>query len=388
MAIGVIDALGGRGHAWAEVDLDVLAANLRALRTRVGASRRIIGMVKADAYGHGAVPVARRLEAEGVDMLGVALCEEGAALRAAGIRCPILVLGAADPAQLPLMSRDHLVPVAYSLPFLEAILREGARREHPLPFHLKIDTGMGRLGLLPSQLPAALERLAAGREHADMEGMLTHLACGDDPSDPHTAAQVERFAAALDQVRAAGWRPRLVHAANSGGVLHCPASWFDAVRPGLSLYGLDPSGAPARDLRPVLALKARVVLVKQVPAGSPLGYGHAFVTARPSVIGTVSAGYADGLARAVSPAGCVLVRGRRAPFAGRISMDHAMVDLTGIPDAAEGDEAVLIGAQGNDHIRAEELASWAGTISYEVLARIGPRVRRLFLASGGVQESL
>jgi alanine racemase len=391
VAVGVssaAEAMRGRRQAWAEVDLDILAANLRALRARVGTGRRLIGIVKADAYGHGALPVARRLEAEGIDLLGVALPEEGLALREAGMGVPILVLGAADPSQIPMMDEARLTPVAYSLPFLEALLAEGARRGRAISFHLKVDTGMGRLGLLPAQLAEALERLDACRDRVALDGMLTHLSCSEDPSDPHTAAQVQRFGAALSMVRAAGWAPRHVHASNSGGLLHAPGGWFDTLRPGLSLYGLDPAGLPADDLRPVLSLRTRVVLVKRLPAGSPVGYGHAWVAPRDSVIGTLAIGYGDGLGRRAFPDGWALVRGRRAPFAGRISMDHCTVDLTAVPGAAEGDEAVLVGRQGDECIRAEDLAAWEGTISYEVLARLGPRLHRVFLRAGRVQEIL
>lgn len=376
---GLLGALQGRRPTWAEVDLDALSHNLRAVRRRV-APRRVIAVVKADAYGHGAVPVSRRLEAEGADMLGVAFPEEGLELREAGLRLPILVLGASAPDQLPGMTAAALTPGVYSAALLEAVLAEGRRRGRAVPFHLKVDTGMGRLGLRPEQLPALLERLRETPGLAVLEGVFTTLSCSDDPSDPHTADQLARFGASLEAIRAAGHAPRCVHAANSGGVTDHPASWFDAVRPGILLYGVHPSERSSRmDLEPALCFKTRLVLVKSVPAGTALGYGRDFVASRPSVIGTIAAGYADGLGRLPAEGGEALVRGRRVPFSGRISMDHATLDLTDAPGAAEGDEVVLIGCQQDQEITAAEFARRRGTIPYEALSRLGARVTRVHM---------
>jgi len=337
-------ALEGRHHAWAEVDLDAIAHNLRVVRRHIGGQRRVMAVVKANAYGHGAVPVARRLVAEGADLLAVAFPEEGLELRGAGIRAPVLVLGAASVDQIPAMAAASLTPTAYSLPFLDALLSATPAGAPPIGFHMKIDTGMGRLGLLPDQLPAALARIAA-RGRAALEGLFTTLSCSDDPADPHTPAQLEMFESAVSSARAAGCAPAWIHAANSGGVIDAPPSWLETVRPGIMLYGVHPSARCTRlDLRPALSLKTSIALVKRLPAGAPLGYGRSFVTARPSLIGTVPMGYADGLARLIAARGRALVHGVETPIAGRISMDHLMLDLTGIPDAAEEDEVVLIGA--------------------------------------------
>ncbi len=369
-----------RRRAWVEVDLGALSHNYRLIRGLIGPQRRILAVVKADAYGHGAPEVALRLEAEGADLFGVAIPEEGLELRRRGVRASILVVGAAAEDQLPGMTAADLLPTAYSPRFLEAILSEGARRGSPVRFHLKVDTGMGRLGLLPDQIPEALERLSAFRARATLDGVFTTLAGADDPGDPRTRAQIATFLSAVDLVRAAGLTPRHVHAANSGGIINFPSAWLDTVRPGIMLYGIHPSDRSERlDLRPALSFKTRLVLVKRVPAGAPLGYGGDFVTSRASIIGTVAAGYADGLARLLSTKGEALVRGRRVPFAGRISMDHAMVDLTEVPQAAEGDEVVLIGGQDADAITAEAFARWAETIPYEILSRLGPRVPRIFV---------
>ena len=382
------DAIEGFRPTWLQVDLDALADNLSALRRRVGPAR-VIAVVKADAYGHGAVAVARRLEAERADALAVATAEEGLELRAAGLRSPILVMGAVSPGQLPALWGERIVPTAYSLGSLEAILAEGRRLGRAVPFHLKLDSGMGRLGLLPEQVPDAYARLIAAREHATLDGLMTHLSCSDDPDDPHTPQQVSTFTGLVEQARALGLTPRWVHAASSGAILDHPASWFDAVRPGIALYGIHPSPRSSRlDLTPILSFKTRLILVKQLPAGRPVGYGHAFVTRRPSVIGTVAAGYADGIGRAVSGIGSALVRGRRAPYAGRVSMDSAALDLTDVPGAAEGDEVVLVGGQGQEEITVVEMADWSGTIPYEVLCRLGPRVARLHQQGGARQKTL
>jgi alanine racemase len=373
--------LHGRRQTWIEVDLDALAGNLAEVRRRMGGGRRVMAIVKADAYGHGAVPVARRLERERIDLFGVTSAEEGCELREAGIRPPIVVLGPADRSQVGTLISAGLTPVVYGLRFLDALLEESARRSRPIPFHLKVDTGMGRLGVTMQELPDAIDRIRSAGASTMMQGALTHLSCSDDPADPHTRQQLERFADALARMRQAGLDPPLIHAANSGGVLGDPESWLNTVRPGLALYGLHPSGAPAPGLRPILSFKSRVMLVKRVPAGSPLGYGHAFVTRRESVIGTLPAGYADGVTRKVGSVGAALVRGMRAPYAGRISMDSCMVDLTDVPGAEEGDEAVLIGSQtgpgGAQGITADQFAAWGGTVAYEVLTRLGIRVPRV-----------
>ncbi len=378
-----------RRRTWVEVDLDAIARNLALLRQRLGNGCRVLAVVKADAYGHGAIAVSRRLEAEQVDLLGVAIPEEGRALRESGVRAPILVLGVVDRDQLDGMARDSLIPTVCSLPMLDAILefqRRAARR--PLPFHLKVDTGMGRLGLLPGQVPEALDRIAASGA-GPPEGLLTHLSCADDPEDQHTPQQIEIFRSVLSCLRDRGFNPAFVHAASSGAILDHPASWFNLARPGLALYGVHPSEKTTRiDLRPALSFRSRLVLVKTLEAGSPVGYGRSFVTRRRSLIGTVAAGYADGVNRLLSNRGDALVRGRRAPFAGRVSMDHVTLDLTDVPCAAEGDEVTFIGRQDAEEITATEFAAWAETIPYEVLCHIGQRVPRLYMAAGRAAEML
>lgn len=370
----------GRRAAWAQVDLEAISHNLLTIRRRIGGDRGVLAVVKANAYGHGAVSVARRLESDGVDMLGVAFPEEGIELRQAGIRTPILVLGGASPDQVPSMLGASLTPTVYSAPFLDALLAAAPPAPSPpIKFHLKVDTGMGRLGLLPDQLPDALARIAANRDRVLLDGIFTTLSCSDKPADPHTRAQVEMFNMLVERTRSAGFAPSHVHAANSGGVIDHPPSWLGMVRPGVMLYGIHPSASSSRlDLQPALSWSASIVMLKTVPPGTPLGYARSFVTARESRIATVPVGYADGLSRSVSTGGHALVRGRRAPYAGRISMDHFTLDVTDIQDARDGDEVVLIGAQGAESVSADMMAGWTGTIAYEVLSRLGPRVPRLY----------
>ena len=242
---------------------------------------------------------------------------------------------------------------------------------------------MGRLGLLPGQLPEALRRIAQAGARIRLEGIFTHLSCADDPADPHTQQQLALFTSLLETARRAGSNPPRVHAAGSGGILNTAGSIFTLARPGIALYGIPPSDrTQAAGLRPALRFLTRVVLIKEVPTGATLGYGHEGLTTRRSLIGTLDAGYADGVPRLAFPGGWALVRGKRAPFIGRISMDHAMVDLTDAPQAREGDDAVLIGEQDGEVISAHTYASWGRTMAYEALCRLGPRVPRFHMTAG------
>lgn len=381
------DALRGRRQTWIEVDLDALAWNLKAVQGHLSSRCRILAVVKADAYGHGAIPVCRRLEAEGVNAFGVATTEEGLTLRDAGIAAPILVLGPSDRDQIDAMIEASLTPAISTPASLDAVIAEASRRDSRIPIHLKVDTGMGRLGLLPEQVTHALAALDRARDRVLLEGIFTHLACADDPEDHFTQTQIECFDGVLARVRDAGFKPQVVHAANSGAILHYPDAWFDTVRPGILLYGAHPSPRSRRlDLKPVLSFRSRLVQVKELPSGSAVGYGRAFVTRRPGPIGIVPAGYADGLSRALADTGGALVAGHLVPYAGRISMDYATLDLASVPDAREGDEVVLLGRQLEQTISADSFASWAGTIPYEALCGIGPRVPRLYLQAGALCE--
>ena len=376
----------------AHIDLGALRHNLGQVRRQAG-DREVIAIVKADAYGHGAVPVARALAAEGVTRFGVALVEEGRALREAGIRGEVLVLGGFVEDQAAEIVELGLTATIFHAGHADA-LNEAARRAGcAAPVHVKIDTGMGRLGFSPVAAPdavAALARCAFLR----IEGLMTHFADADLADPAYAREQVARFDAVAETVRRAGVRIPIRHAANSAAVM-ATSSWrstmggplYDAVRPGLMLYGARPGPAVGAgvDLRPVLSLTTRILLLKRVPPGTPISYGRTFVTRRESLIAVLPIGYADGYPRALSNAGRVLVRGRAAPVVGRVCMDLTMVDATDVPDVGEGDEAVVIGAQGAAAITVEEVAAGAGTIAYEILCGIGPRVPRRYLdaASAG-----
>ena len=366
---------------WAEVDLDALEANLAAVRAHLGPTQ-VLAVVKANAYGHGAVEVSRVLEQKGVDCLGVALPEEGLELRCAGIGSPIVVLGGFAPAQADLLLEHQLTPALFRADQIEALSAAAERRGSRAPAHLKIDTGMGRLGVPLREVGAFAARLAAS-PRIDLNGVFSHLAVAEEPSDPFTREQIDLFRSAVDSLRGAGLMPASIHLANSAAVLdHAPAR-LTMVRPGLVLYGYHPSELVTRlPLRPVLSLMSRIIYLKDVPAGTSVGYGRTYVTARASRIASLALGYDDGLPRLVGNRGYVLVHGRQAPIIGRVSMDLTTIDVTGIPRTALGDTAVVLGRSGAEELSADRIASWAETISWEVLCGIGQRVPRLYLRGG------
>jgi alanine racemase len=371
--------------AWADVDLDALAANLRYLRSRV-APARILAVIKAGGYGHGAVPVARALEAEAVDWLGVALVEEGADVRRGGVETPMLVLGVAQRDQLPLFRRYRLTPTVSSLDQLELWLTwQASMPGHSQPIHLKIDTGMSRLGLGLDEATEALARIRRS-PGLELEGLLSHLADADLLESPHNRDQIERFDGLVDLLLPQERERVLLHLANSAGALHHPASRHGLVRLGLALYGLDPA-ARDRDLRPVMSVRSRIVLVRDVPAGAALGYGGRHVTGRPSRIAVVPVGYADGYSWRLTNQAEVLVRGKRAPVVGSVTMDMTLIDVT--DNAARlGDEVTLMGRDGDDEITAADLGRIAGTLPYELLCLLGLRLTRRYWRAGRVVEEL
>lgn len=376
----------------AEINLDHLSHNLEQVRLRVGSSAEILAVVKANAYGHGAVPVARRLVSDGVAMLGVATVEEGTLLREAGIEAPILILGGIFGEDLTAAAAFHFRPVVYSREILRSLSKAALAAGTDIDVHVKVDTGMGRLGTALDDLPDLIAAIAQA-PGLRVEGILTHFAEADLADAEFARLQMALFERAVRMLREEGMAPRYVHAANSAAILTLPESHQTLVRPGIALYGYLPSPALSfpTPLRPVMSFKTKIVYVKTVPAGTPISYGRTFVTKRTSRIGTLPAGYADGFDRRLSNRGEVLVAGRRAPVVGRVCMDLAMIDLTDIPEARTGNEAVLIGGQtGPDgtagFIGADEMASWMGTIPYDVLCGIGPRVPRRI--AGGTRPDL
>jgi alanine racemase len=358
------------------VDLDQLAANYHALCAHVG-GRPVMPILKANAYGHGLVPVARRLEAEGAPHLGVAYVEEGILLRRAGVRTPILVLGGILGDQVPLFIEHGLTITASSVDKLRAIDAAAGAMGRRATVHLKFDTGMERIGVHWYSADALGDAALAAR-HVDVEGVYSHLARSEDADPAFTRTQLSRFEGVLQGWAARGLRPRIRHLANSGAVLQHPDTWFDLVRPGISLYGVSPDPAlPLPDgVRPALRWVSRVVYFKVVQPGNPVSYGSTWAPERMTRVVTVPVGYGDGYFRAMSGRARVLIGGRSHPVVGRICMDQLMVDI-GWGEAFNGDEVVLLGAQGDACIRAEDLAAWADTIPYEVLTNINTRVPRV-----------
>jgi alanine racemase len=365
----------------ARVDLTRLASNFRAIEAF--AERPLMPVVKADAYGHGAARVSLLLQELGAPLLAVAFVEEGVPLRLAGVKVPIVLTAGTTVDESALVAEHRLTPAVGSPRALEGALAACRRAEEPLAVHLKIDTGMTRLGFAPEEAPDVASRLARGGAH--VEGALTHLSTADD--DPKSAErQLDRFDAALADLARHGVRPRWVHAVNSAGLLHLRPSQT-LVRPGLLVYGLRPRPrSPEIDVRPVMTLAGRVDLVRSVPAGTAVSYGARWIAPRPSRIATVSVGYADGVPRttAMEAHGELRLAAGRAPVVGTVCMDFTMLDVTDRPEVAEGDEAVVFG----DDPTAWEVADWAGTNAWEVLTSVGLRVPRVYLEAGRVVEVL
>ncbi|HEX5417521.1 MAG TPA: alanine racemase [Chloroflexota bacterium] len=362
---------------WVEVDLAAIGHNVGRLKA-IAAPAALLAVLKADAYGHGAVRVARTALLHGAEYLATACLSEAVTLRGHGIGAPILILGFTPPWQATEIVRYHLTATVYNLETARHLARAARLRgDGPAKVHVKVDTGMGRLGLLPDEVPAFLAELRA-LEGIEVEGIFTHFACADGPDPFVTERQIDRFNQVLDQVTADGWRPRHVHAANSAGILRFPSARYTMVRAGLALYGLDPSEivrCPA-DFRHSLTFKTLVAQVKSLPPGSPISYGGTFVTERDSRIAVLPVGYGDGFRRAPRNWGNVLIRGQRAPIVGVVCMDMCMIDVTDVPGVRAGDEVVLIGSQGADEITVAEVAERLGTIPYEVITQILARVPR------------
>jgi alanine racemase len=369
----------------ARIDLAALAANYRAIHASLQSERRasreappgVIAVVKANAYGHGAPQVARALEQAGADLLACADIEEGTVLRAAGIRAEILVFGALSVSDLDGLFDGRLTPTISTPGAARAVQAAAARYRQRIRYHLKIDTGMNRLGFRFDNLRRTLPDLLAS-PNLELDAVYTHFATADQPDSPLFELQRLRFERALAELTALGASPRYRHAANSAALLRDSRVWFDRVRPGLLLYGLAPPPlATTLPLAPVMTLRSRVVAVKGMRVGEATGYGAHFVTERPTTIAIVPAGYADGLDLRLAGRGHVLIRGRRAPVVGSVCMDMLMADVTGM-NVSPGDEVVLIGRQGDDRIDLREMAAVVGTIPWELVCRVGSRIERLY----------
>jgi alanine racemase len=377
----------------ARIDLAALKSNYRVLVEHLvaewesgsaGAPPRpgtappgIIAVIKANAYGHGAAQVALTLEDAGADVLACADIEEGAALRSAGVRAEILVFGALSVSDLDGLFDCRLTPTVSTPAAARAVQAATARYRQRLRYHLKIDTGMNRLGFRGDNLRRTLPELLASPS-LELDAVYTHFATADDFQSPLFGEQRQRFARALEEVARLGGAPRYRHAANSAALLRDSRVWYDRVRPGLLLYGVVPPPLMSTlPLRPVMALKSRVVAVKGMRPGEVSGYGARFRAERPTTIAIVPAGYADGLDWRLAGNGSILIRGRRAPIVGSVCMDMLTADVTGL-DVSPGDEVVIVGSQGEDSIDAREMAAQIHTIPWEILCRVGSRIERTY----------
>jgi len=360
----------------AEVSLGALRHNCRRVRDLVGPGVGVLAVVKAHAYGHGAVPAARAFLDAGAWGLGVSSVAEGVELRRAGIEAPIVVLGGTFDGEEADVVAHRLAVALWNADRARSLAAAAGAAGRTVPVHVKLDTGMTRLGLDAGDV-AQFSALVRGLAGLEVAGVFSHFASADAVDTAEARAQAARFAGAVEAFAAAGVRPPLVHLANSAGVLAAPAAHFTMVRPGIMLYGYPPAPhlAERAGVVPAMRLTTTIAQLRRVPPGRAISYGGTFVTGRPSVIGTLPVGYADGYHRLASNRAAVVVRGRRAPVAGRVCMDHTMVDLTDVPDVRPGDRVVLFG----DGVGADELAGWCGTISYEMLTAVGRRVPRRYV---------
>ncbi len=373
------------GRVWAEIDLDALAANLAAVRAAVG-GRRILLAIKADAYGHGLRDVGAAASAL-VDWFGVASVEEGAALRLAGVKTPVLVLSPIPYGEIPGLFEHDLTPSVTEPEFARLLSAEAARRARTIGFHVEVDTGMGRTGVDCARAFGFI----TGTAHLPglrLLGIFTHFPAADSDLQ-FSLRQLDDYRALLERLRTAGLTQFLAHTANSPGILNIADSVFDMVRPGLLAYGILPdsyaAGRPSPvAVRPVMRLRSRIVNLREIPSGRSVSYERAWFTRRDSRIAVITAGYGDGFPWSMRGGGFALLHGRRAPIAGNVCMDLTMLDVTDIPEAAIDDRVTLLGKDGDETITANELAARAGTIPYEVICRVSPRVPRVYLRGGKV----
>jgi alanine racemase len=366
---------------WAEVDLNCIVHNMQEIRRLVREPCELMAVVKADGYGHGALPVARTVLHAGASRLAVAIPEEGVTLREGGITSPILVMGSIWPEQAEMIVSNFLIATVFDLPLAQALSGEGKRQGKNVRVHLKVDTGMGRIGLFPHDVVPFVNQVRR-LPYLEIEGIYTHFATADAVDKTYVYRQLELFEKVLKEMKDAGIQIPLRHAANSAAILNLPESHLDMVRPGIILYGINPleGGSPSINLEPALSWKAKIAYVKQVPTGTGISYGRTHITRGSVRIATLPLGYADGLSRAFSNKGEVLIHGQRVPIVGRVCMDQCMVDVSQVEGVQIGDEAVLIGLQDGDQLSAEEIAHKIGTIGYEIVCNIGKRVPRIYVS--------
>jgi alanine racemase len=364
----------------AEIDLDSLAYNYHQIRSRVPPEVKMLAVVKDNGYGHGAVVIARELERLGVDLMGIAIADEGVELREGGIERPILILSGIHEGEIDTVIEYDLIPMIFDGEIGRSLSERARRRNRQVKVHLKFDTGMGRLGLPVNGAGKFIDEMKE-LPHLVIDGVASHLSMADDD---YTRGQLRAFGEVAELFRAGGIKPTYWHISSSAPIIDFSDSWFNLIRPGIMIYGSYPGGeyVDRITLRPVMRLRTAIGFLKRVAAGTRISYGGTYITRRESTIATLPIGYGDGYSRRLSNKGEVLLRAKRVPVVGRVCMDLTMVDVTDVGGVSLGDEVVLMGRQGGDEITAEEIAKKIGTISYEVLCMVGKRVPRVYVRSG------
>ena len=379
-------------RAWAEINLDNIAHNIREIRRITHKNPKIMGVVKADAYGHGVLEGTRTLLANGAERLAVSMLDEAIQLRRNGIEAPILILGYTDPIRANEIIENDVTQTVYSRELAQALSDEAVRQSKKVKIHIKIDTGMSRMGFLPGYSAVKNVVEISQMPNIIIEGLFTHFATADEKNREFTLMQFERFMSICSELQRIGIHIPVKHCANSAGIIEYPEMHLDMVRPGIILYGMYPSEEVDRSkihLKPAMTLKANVILVKEVEKNTSVSYGRIFTTQRTSKIATIPIGYADGYTRMLSNKGKVLIREQFAPVVGRICMDQCMIDVTDIEGNAEvGDEVVLIGTQGDNVISVEDVAQSIGMINYEFVSIVGKRIPRAFIHDGKISKIL
>lgn len=358
---------------WAEINLDSLESNFLQVKGIIGNDVGVVSIVKADAYGHGAVAVGKVLIESGSQILGVATVEEALELRESWIRAPIILLGGIQPEEAESAIKNDLTPSLFSFASAKAVNKYAEKMGRVVRYHLKVDTGMNRLGVDSGEICDFLNQLSSFK-NLEMEGVFTHFANAEGESRDSTLNQISIFKAILSLINQAGFYPKYIHSANSAAIQRFRNSHMNLVRPGIMLYGSGRIGNC--DLKPVMNLKTKIIQIKRIPSGTPVSYGGTFVSMRPTIIATLPIGYADGYMRGLSNRAKVSIKGTTAPVIGTVCMDLIMIDVTEVSEVAVGDEVVLFG---DDGVSVEDVARWADTIPYEILSTIGKRVRRVYV---------
>ncbi|MFP4588973.1 MAG: alanine racemase [Candidatus Acetothermia bacterium] len=371
--------------SWAEIDLDALEHNLKFIQRSLSGDAELMAVIKANAYGHGAVPVAQTVLQEGATSLAVHRIIEGIQLRTANIDAPILILGYTSPTQAKRVVKHDLSPTVIDCDQAQALESEASSQDQIVDVHVSVDTGMGRFGVLPDHILEVLGSIDES-DHLRFTGLYTHFATADEVDKSYTYYQYRLYRRVVHRLEENGFSIPLRHVCNSAATVDFPDLHLDMVRCGILLYGMDPSNEPdhSKDLEPVLSLKSRVIRVATLPEGSSIGYGRTYVTPKSTQVALIPVGYGDGYPRLLSNRSEILIHGHRVPVVGAVSMDQIVVNIDDVSRVQKGDEAVLIGQQGEEEISAEEVGQWAETLNYEVVTGLLPRVSRLYLRDGEI----